>query len=51
MSYENFADQFWPILGQRVYECDAGTAEQVFERARAICSEPDEVSLLTQGEG
>ena len=30
MSYDNFADQFWPILGTRVYDADRTTAEAIF---------------------
>ena len=50
MSYESFADQFWPILGNRVYDADRSTAETIFQRASAICSDPEEASLLNAGE-
>ena len=30
MSYENFAEQFWPILGRRVYDADSSTVEVIF---------------------
>lgn len=33
MSYDDFADQFWPILGGRVYEATKETVEEIFQRA------------------
>ena len=33
MSYDDFADQFWPILGGRVYEATKETVETIFQRA------------------
>ena len=51
MTYDNFADQFWPILGTRVYDADRTTAEAIFERASAIATDPEDLKLIAVGAG
>ena len=50
MSYDSFADQFWPILGTRVYDADRTTAEAIFQRASTIATDPEELKLIAVGE-
>lgn len=51
ISYEEFGDQFWPILGARVFEVDNTTVEMIFQKAGEICTDAEESKLLSQGEG
>ena len=30
MEYDDFADKFWPILGERIYETDQTLIKQIF---------------------
>ena len=49
ISYDDFAAQFWPILGSRVYEADEQSAEAIFNAAASL-SDPEAASLLAAGE-
>jgi len=48
MSYDDFADQFWPILGGRVYEATKETIETIFQRAQEFVDDYS-VATLTLG--
>lgn len=50
MSYDDFADQFWPIVAGRIYEPDNQTIELVFNKAAEL-NEPETAKLLAVGEG
>ena len=50
MSYEDFADQFWPILGHRVWEADRDTVEATFNKAAQVHKDEQTVALLAAGE-
>ena len=50
ISYEDFAEQFWPIIGTRVYDADRTTAEAIFQRASTMVTDDEDLKLLTVGE-
>ena len=49
ISYDDFAAQFWPILGSRVYEADESSAEAIFNAAASL-SDPETAAILAAGE-
>lgn len=46
MSYGDFADQFWPILGGRVYDAGKEVIETIFQRAQQFVSS-ESIATLT----
>lgn len=49
MQYDDFVDQFWPIMGGRIYEADKAAIEQVFVRAADLTDDEHTKSLITPG--
>ena len=45
MNYDDFADAFWPVLGERVYEAGNETVEAIFAKAETLC-EPDMLDII-----
>jgi len=50
MEYADFADQFWPIYGDRLYEgADRQVVEEIFTKAAAL-NDGNEAKILAIGE-
>ena len=51
MSYDDFADQFWPIMGERVWEADRTVVEAIFNKAASVNTDEQTKALLAVGDG
>ena len=48
MEYDNFANKFWPLLGQRVYETDQEVVRMIFNKAAEYADE-EQREILAEG--
>lgn len=49
MEYEDFADKYWPLVGERVYETDHQVVKMIFEKA-AEYVDSEKRELMMDGE-
>ena len=51
MEYDDFAEKYWPLLGERIYgEADDHVTKMIFEKAASMYDDPATQAILNEGE-
>ena len=51
MEYDDFAEKYWPLLGERIYgEADDHVTKMIFEKAASMYDDAATKAILNEGE-